>query len=149
MEPLEQHDPRVKRANTLYWESDRSVNQIADEMELSKGMLYELINPLRSGLPCPRCSSDMEYSNRTARERTLLTCSSCRLEAEEEEVRTRWSEAAAAAPGGTLIVKPEPAFAQKLRPIPPDRRPRDPLMIGAGLLLIATGIWLFRGLRKR
>ena len=149
MEALEQHDPRVERANTLYWKSGRSVNQIADEMELSKGMLYEMIHPLRYGLPCPRCSSDMEYANRTARERTLLTCASCRFEAEEEDVRNRWSDAAEAAPGGQLVVTPDPAPPQKLRRIPPDRLPRDPLVIGAGLLLIATGIWLFRGLRKR
>ena len=139
----------MQRANALYWESDRSVNQIADEMELSKGMLYEMIHPLRSGRPCPRCSSDMEFTNRTARERALLTCSSCRFEADEEEVRMLWTAAAAAAPDGKLVVTPEPAAPNRTRRTPPKLRPRDPMVIGAGLLLIATGIWLFRGLRKR
>jgi len=33
------------RANELYWGSDRSVNQIADDLDLSKGALYEMIRP--------------------------------------------------------------------------------------------------------
>src|SRR4051812_5964976 len=108
MQSLEQQVDLASRANALYWESDRSVNQIADEMDLSKGMLYEMIHPLRSGLPCPRCSADMEFSNRTARDRGLITCPSCRFENEEEEVRVQLRAAAAAAPGGKLVVTPGP-----------------------------------------
>jgi hypothetical protein len=134
------------RANQLYWESDKSVNQIADEMELSKGMLYGMIQPLAAGMPCPRCSSDMEYANRTARERGLITCSSCSLELDEKDARRSWEEAAAAAPGGKLLVTPR-EVPQKRGGIIPDRR--DPVMVGAGLLLIAAGIWLFRGLNRR
>jgi hypothetical protein len=134
------------RANQLYWESDKSVNQIADQLELSKGMLYGLIKPLPAGLPCPTCSSDMEYANRTARERGLITCSSCALELNEGEARQQWQAAAAAAPGGQLVVTPRQA-PEKRTGILPDKR--DPIMVGAGLLLIAAGIWLFRGLNRR
>jgi hypothetical protein len=134
------------RANELYWGSDKSVNQIADQLELSKGMLYGMIRPLPAQLPCPRCSSDMEYANRTARERGLITCPSCSLELDEKEVRRQLLEAAAAAPSGQLVVTPRQA-PEPRQGIVPDRR--DPVMVGAGLLLIAAGIWLFRGLNRR
>ena len=94
MIPPKQHDPRVQRANALYWESRLSVNQIADEMDLSKGMLYGLIQPIGAGLPCPRCSSEMEYANRTARERGFLKCPSCDFEQDEDQVRSELQDAA-------------------------------------------------------
>ena len=141
MEPLKQHDPRVQRANALYWESRLSVNQIADKMDLSKGMLYGLIQPIGDGLPCPRCSSEMEYANRTARERGFLKCPSCDFEHDKDQVRSELQDAAAAGRDGELLVTPGPAD--------PDRRPHDTLLIGVGLLLVAAGIWLFRGLPRR
>ena len=134
------------RANELYWQSQKSVNQIAGELDLSKGMLYGMIRPLAAALPCPRCSSDMEYANRTARERGLITCRACTLELAENDARQQWQAAAAAVPGGKLLVSPRHAPEQR-RGITPDKR--DPVMVGAGLLLIAAGIWLFRGLNRR
>ena len=135
------------RANELYWGSDKSVNQIADQMELSKGMLYGMIRPLPAELPCPKCSTDMEYPNRTARERGLITCPSCGLEADGQTVRARWEEAAAAEPRRPLLVSPHHP-PEKSPGIRPDGA-RDPMMVGAGLLLIAAGLWLFRGLGRR
>jgi hypothetical protein len=137
----------VARANALYWESDRSVNQIADELELSKGMLYGLIRPLATPLACPRCSSALEYTNRTARERGLLTCAACGLEHEEAQVRAR--ETPVAAPAAPPRPAPPAPIRVRGETTPPARRPRDPVMLGAGLLLIATGLWLFRGLGRR
>jgi hypothetical protein len=142
-------DPLTQRANALYWESERSVNQIADEMDLSKGMLYGLIRPLPAELPCPRCSTGLEYANRTARERGMLSCPSCGLEAEGGDVQQQWEDAAAKAPGGALVVTPlvSPPRPARLTELAPTRR--DPLMVGAGLLLVAAGLWLFRGLGRR
>jgi hypothetical protein len=148
MQSEQRQDSPETRANALYWESEKSVNQIADELELSKGMLYGMIRPLRAELPCPGCASDMEYTNRTARERGLLTCPSCGREIERDAARVEWERAAAAAPDGKLVVTPRPAPAQPRAGILSDRR-RDPVMVGAGLLLIAAGIWLFRGLNRR
>ena len=141
MKPLKQHDPRVQRANALYWESQQSVNQIADEMDLSKGMLYGLIQPIGAGLPCSRCSSEMEYANRTARERGFLKCPSCDFEQDKDQVGSKLQDADATGRGGERLVTPGPAG--------PYRRPRDPLLVGVGLLLVAAGIWLFRGLPRR
>jgi len=143
-------DPLTQRANALYWESDRSVNQIADAMDLSKGMLYGMIRPLSAELPCPRCSTALEFANRTARERGLLSCPACRLESAESDIREQWESAAAEAPGGVLVVTPRtapPHPARELVDLVPSRR--DPLMVGAGLLLVAAGLWLFRGLGRR
>jgi hypothetical protein len=142
-------DPLTQRANTLYWESDRSVNQIADEMDLSKGMLYGMIRPLPAELPCPRCSTGLEYANRTARERGLLSCPACGLEADSTAVQRQWEDAAAQVPGGALVVTPRasPPHPARLAELAPARR--DPLMVGAGLLLVAAGLWLFRGLGRR
>lgn len=74
-------DPElVERANTLYWESDASVNDIAEQLDLSKGALYGLVQPLDADTPCPECGAPLEFENRTAREKEVVTCPKCSLE---------------------------------------------------------------------
>jgi predicted RNA-binding Zn-ribbon protein involved in translation (DUF1610 family) len=73
------------RANELYWSSDRSVNQIAEELNLSKGVLYGLIQPRPAALACPACAAELVHSNRTALDRGLVDCPSCGWEGAEEE----------------------------------------------------------------
>lgn len=80
-------DHDAERANELYWGSDRSVNDLADDLELSKGALYALIDPLPADLECPECGGEMHYANRTARDRGYVTCEDCGLEEEETLVR--------------------------------------------------------------
>jgi predicted RNA-binding Zn-ribbon protein involved in translation (DUF1610 family) len=75
------------RANELYWGSDRSVNQIADDLDLSKGALYEVIRPLAAGLDCPECGAEVVHSNRTARDRGRVDCTECGWEGSEDEAR--------------------------------------------------------------
>ena len=67
----------VQRANDLYWGSDRSVNQIADDLDLSKGALYAMVEPLAAGLGCPLCGAEVVFSNRTAKDRRRLDCPTC------------------------------------------------------------------------
>lgn len=86
-------DPLAERANSLYWDSDASVNDIADELDLSKGSLYGMIEPRGASLACPDCGSELEYPNRTAREKGFLTCGECGLEEEEEVIRGLAGEA--------------------------------------------------------
>lgn len=88
-------DPLAERANTLYWDSDASVNDIADDLDLSKGSLYGMIEPRGSSLACPDCGSELEYPNRTAREKGFLTCGECGLEEEEEVIRALAGESIA------------------------------------------------------
>jgi predicted RNA-binding Zn-ribbon protein involved in translation (DUF1610 family) len=73
------------RANELYWASDRSVNQIADDLDLSKGALYTIIEPLAAGLGCPMCGSEVVYPNRTAKERSLVDCPACEWDGGADE----------------------------------------------------------------
>ncbi len=87
------------RANQLYWESDESVNQIAEDLGLSKGTLYGVIEPLPSGLACPVCDTELVYPNRTARERGIVGCPSCGFEGDEEEAEVDPAVAAPRAVG--------------------------------------------------
>ena len=138
-----------QRANALYWRSDKSVSRIAHEMDLSKGMLYGLIRPLSSELPCPRCSTSLEHANRTARERGMLSCPDCGFAGEGDEVREQWEEwAAEASEGRGLMVTPRAAAPHPAGGLTTPAR-HDPVLMGAGLLLVAAGIWLFRELRRR
>lgn len=73
------------RANELYWDSDLSVNQIAEEMDLSKGMLYGLIQAQPAGSACPLCGDEVAYPNRTAKERGQVTCDACGWDGELED----------------------------------------------------------------
>ncbi len=108
MSDVDAQDPRQERANALYWDSDESVNQIAETLDLSKGTLYGLIRPRPAGVDCPRCQAEMEYANRTARDRSFLTCPSCGLEEEEETVEALWSDAGEA---GAALPPPGPRTA--------------------------------------
>lgn len=119
-------DPLSRRANAFYWQSNRGVNQIAAEMDLSKSTLYGLIDPLLTDLACPRCSSSLAYANRTARDRGLLSCPNCGVEGEEEALWKQWQHAA---------VTPSPAL-------------RDPVLVGIGLVVVAAGFWLLNELRR-
>jgi len=73
------------RANELYWSSDHSVNQIAEELGLSKGVLYGLIRPRPAGLACPACSAELVHANRTALDRAQVECPACGWEGAESE----------------------------------------------------------------
>ena len=68
------------RANELYWRSERSVNQIAEDMDLSKSRLYGLVRPLPAGSPCPQCQAELLFPNRTAKEKGFASCLECGFE---------------------------------------------------------------------
>ncbi len=73
----------VSRANALYWGSEASVNRLAEELDLSKGALYDMIEPYPAGIPCPHGDGEMRYANRTARDRGFVACDQCGFEDEE------------------------------------------------------------------
>ena len=86
-------DEVVRRANDQYWNSDAGVNQLARDLDLSKGTLYEILAPLPAGIPCPHGDGELGFANRTARERGFLSCAACGLEDEKERVLARLEEA--------------------------------------------------------
>ena len=105
---MDTDDPELKgRANQLYWESDDSVNEIADRLDLSKGALYGLVEPLATDEPCPECGATLEFSNRTARDKGMVVCPSCGMEEELILIEAARIESSAPAPSGVASPRTE------------------------------------------
>ena len=130
-----------RKANDLYWGSQSSVNQIAEELDLSKGTLYGLIRPLPSGLTCPDCSQEAVYPNRTAKERSLVACPSCGWEGDELDADGGSGDGAV-----TLPDLPDTLDNVEAPPgVPTDRR----ILVGGALLGAAAGLALVIWARRR
>jgi hypothetical protein len=69
--------PGTDRVNELYWDSDRTVGDITDELGLSRNALYTAIHPLAAGASCADCGERMVYTNRTRRDSKAPICRSC------------------------------------------------------------------------
>jgi len=120
----------ARRANELYWESDESVNRIADALDLSKSALYGLVDPYPAGVDCPRCAAPTHFANRTARQRALASCPTC-----------DWQGTVSAPDGG----RPEERAAP---PAPRTSAALNRVLIGSALLGAAAGIALVAGMRR-
>ncbi len=136
-------DPSLAtRAHELYWNSDQSVNSIADDLGLSKGRLYEFVHPLPAGVLCAECGTELVYDTRTARERDLPTCRFCRgAEGQARPAAELASAGRSGAPGG-LHAAGDPS-----RPSVPDSG--DPARVLGGLLIgVAAALLLVRYFRR-
>lgn len=127
----------AKKANRLYWGSDESVNQIAEDLDLSKSALYGVIGPLQSGYACPICGAEVEYPNRTARQREQVVCPECTWEGSEEETFPLDAS-------GDGSRSPEDAAADAEA----ERWLLNRLLLGGALLGAAAGIALVRFTRR-
>ena len=141
------------RASTLYWNSHRSVNSIANDLGLSKGRLYELIRPLGSGADCPKCQSELVFENRTAHQNQQAACSVCDLGGVAiESVRTaarRFSEMAEAEARGDDDTREDPDFHEVANAIGPSPLGPDARGVVAGLLVGGVaGILIGRYFRR-
>lgn len=146
------------RANELYWGSDRSVNQIADELDLSKGALYEMIRPLAAGLGCPLCGTEVVHSNRTAKERQRVDCPGCGWDGAEDEaipIEGRAPRPRARTPGWRSAEDDLYADSDFEESAPPPAVAGDPaargqrLIIGGALLGAAVGLALVIWARRK
>jgi len=151
-------DALYEEANRLYWESDQSVNQIGEALDLSKGVLYGLIAALPAGLPCPKCGEEMVFPNRTAREKGFLACPECGMEEEEAAVRSYWEgegelpEAESAGEARALARRTGEAIQKAVdtgRERVTSLSPRGRVIAGTALLGAAAGLALGAYLRKR
>jgi predicted RNA-binding Zn-ribbon protein involved in translation (DUF1610 family) len=127
----------TERANELYWGSERSVNQIADDLDLSKGALYAMIEPLATGLGCPLCGSEVAYPNRTAKERDRLDCPTCDWDGSADET-TGYEEPDDDPPAALAPLPPASVTNARLRTI-----------AGGALLGAAVGLALVIWARRR
>jgi hypothetical protein len=138
-------------ANELYWGSERSVNQIAEQLDLSKGALYGMIQPLPEGLGCPICGEEVVSANRTARERGVLSCAQCPWKGDEDETVAIAAEGAVTLPAyadeDDVILSPEDDVIMS----PLGDRGRARTLAGGALLGAAVGLalvlWTRRGSR--
>ncbi len=69
--------PAAAEANRLYWETDTSVADIAETLDLSRRALYETLEPIDADSTCPVCGGPMQYANRSARDTRQGTCYTC------------------------------------------------------------------------
>lgn len=127
----------TRRANDLYWGSDESVNRIAERLDLSKSGLYGMIGPLAAGVGCPLCGTEVQYPNRTARDRDTLECPDCGWDgAYDETVAVAPGDAAGRRRGGRVD---DAAWLE-------DDRSR--VVLGSALIGAALGVVLVRFFRR-
>ena len=67
----------TERANELYWSGEGTVEEIVDELGISRTALYTSIEPVPSGVTCADCNERMVFPNRTARDRGVAVCPRC------------------------------------------------------------------------
>lgn len=71
-----------RELNRMYWDSDASVSEIAERLDISRRALYEGIEPRPAGRPCPECGAPLSFRNRTALESGEAECAQCGYETE-------------------------------------------------------------------
>jgi hypothetical protein len=143
MEPSARTLEADDRANELYWGSDRSVNQIAEDLDLSKGALYGMIRPLAAAMGCPTCGTEVVHPNRTARERGLVDCPACGWDGSEDETVPRFSSAVAADEESRTRSR------ARERALSSDAGPGPGALVGGALLGAAVGLALLIWARRR
>lgn len=67
----------TEQVNELYWSGDRTVDEIVEELGISRTALYTSIEPVPSGVTCADCHERMVFPNRTARDRGVAVCPRC------------------------------------------------------------------------
>ena len=70
-------DGVTERVNELYWSGDQTVDEIVEELGISRTALYTSIEPVPSGVTCADCHERMVFPNRTARDRGIAVCPRC------------------------------------------------------------------------
>ena len=79
-------DTIAAEANRLYWETETSVADIAQQLELSRRALYDSVDPLPTSGSCNVCGSPLVFENRSARNAGVETCPVCEAAEEEADV---------------------------------------------------------------
>ena len=68
--------------NELYWNSDRTVEEIVDDLGIGRNTLYSAVRPQPAGASCPDCGQGLVFTNRSNRTSATATCRSCGLESD-------------------------------------------------------------------
>lgn len=135
-------DANRAEINRLYWETDRSVGDIAASLGVSRRSLYDSINHLPVDEACPDCGGAMGFRNRTARDAREAECPDCGSSMELDH-----------APAPDYQDEPEveqESAGGRLSPLPARRvpGPRSAPLLGstllAGLAVGAAAAYLLR-----
>ena len=73
------------RLNNLYWNSGRTIEEIVEDLGVSRNYLYSSIEPVPAGSLCPMCTGMLVFTNRSSRASGTGTCESCGMESEVAE----------------------------------------------------------------
>lgn len=77
-------DSTATEANRLYWETEQSVADIAQQLDISRRALYNAVLPLPVDTSCDVCGSPLVYENRSARSAGQPVCVACAEAAEAD-----------------------------------------------------------------
>jgi hypothetical protein len=143
MEPSARTLEADDRANELYWGSSRSVNQIAEDLDLSKGALYGMIRPLAAAMGCPMCGAELVHPNRTAKDRRLVDCPICGWDGPEEDAVPEY------ALGATPDEEGAARSLVRARALSRERAVVPSSLLGGALLGAAVGLLLIFWARRR
>jgi hypothetical protein len=135
MERMTADDRETAEANRLYWETDTSVAEIADHLDLSRRALYGAVHPLPTGAACSRCGGELEYENRSARKAAQGTCGRCGGSQHLEDDET--AETAGRPPLAVVAGDPRGDAVRDMRE--PDLRHRAVVLGGAAIAGVALG----------
>jgi predicted RNA-binding Zn-ribbon protein involved in translation (DUF1610 family) len=78
------NDQIGREANRLYWNSERTVDEIVRDLSIRRSALYSAIQPLAAGLECPHCGDSLVFTNRTNRTAGRTVCETCGMQAAAE-----------------------------------------------------------------
>lgn len=82
---MESNVTASREANRLYWQTDRSVADIATALGVSRRALYELIEPAVTAVSCGACGTRVVFANRSAKASGMARCPQCGSEADVED----------------------------------------------------------------
>jgi hypothetical protein len=89
---VERNASAANEANRLYWQTDRSVADIAEKLSVSRRALYELITPESAGVQCGSCGGDVVFTNRSAKSSHTGRCGQCGAECDTSNDVTETGE---------------------------------------------------------
>jgi hypothetical protein len=138
-------------ANRRYWETEESVNAMAEAMGMSKGRLYDLLLPFDAGAPCPACGMALGHPHRTARDRGDVACEGCGFEGNLDALPEGLSGDAEGPPRPTAS-DPDAQAGAPAHWTPGaggGEGPSQRTVVGVALLGVAAGIVLAGWLRRR
>ena len=75
--------------NDLYWNSDKTIDEIVAEQGIGRNTLYSAIEPLPAGETCDRCDGALLYANRSRRSAGVKRCAECGAETDASHPHTR------------------------------------------------------------